>query len=154
MFFYMHHPTDRIAHTMAFVTTVMEHWLEQEHVETKTIPSVFTNTEKHHIIIERKDLYQLYKERLTLENYINILPEKLWIIILKFRTSNQYLPVETGRWNDILTEDRICSLCRNDIGDKFHYLFTCDFIHDSRAHYLHPYFYIRPSTYKVLLQNK
>ena len=28
--FYMHHPTDRIAHTMAFVTSVMEHWLEQE----------------------------------------------------------------------------------------------------------------------------
>ena len=28
--FYMHHPTDRTAHTMAFVTPVMEHWLEQE----------------------------------------------------------------------------------------------------------------------------
>ena len=28
--FYMHHPTDRIAHTMAFVTPVVEHWLEQE----------------------------------------------------------------------------------------------------------------------------
>ena len=27
MVFYMHHPTDRIAHTMAFVTLVVEHWL-------------------------------------------------------------------------------------------------------------------------------
>ena len=27
-FFYMHHPTDRITHTSAFVTVVMEHWLE------------------------------------------------------------------------------------------------------------------------------
>ena len=27
---YMHHPNDRIAHTMAFVTPVMEHWLERE----------------------------------------------------------------------------------------------------------------------------
>ena len=26
-FFYIHHPTDRIAHTMAFVTPVVEHWL-------------------------------------------------------------------------------------------------------------------------------
>ena len=26
----MHNPTDRIAHTMAFVTPVMEHWLKQE----------------------------------------------------------------------------------------------------------------------------
>ena len=26
----MHHPTDRIEHTMAFVTPVVEHWLERE----------------------------------------------------------------------------------------------------------------------------
>ena len=30
LFFYMHHPSDRIAHTKAFVTSVVEHWLEQE----------------------------------------------------------------------------------------------------------------------------
>ena len=29
-FFYMHHPTDRIAHTTAFVTPVVEYWLERE----------------------------------------------------------------------------------------------------------------------------
>ena len=29
-FFYMHHPTGRIAHTTAFVTPVVEHWLERE----------------------------------------------------------------------------------------------------------------------------
>ena len=28
--FYMHHPTDRISHTSAFVTPVVEHWLEWE----------------------------------------------------------------------------------------------------------------------------
>ena len=28
--FYMHHPTDRITHITAFVTAVVEHWLEQE----------------------------------------------------------------------------------------------------------------------------
>ena len=26
----MHHPTDMITHTTAFVTPVMEHWLERE----------------------------------------------------------------------------------------------------------------------------
>ena len=29
-FFYMHHPTDRTTHTTAFVTPVVEHWLERE----------------------------------------------------------------------------------------------------------------------------
>ena len=32
-FFYMHHPTDRITHTTAFVTPVVEHWLEREIAE-------------------------------------------------------------------------------------------------------------------------
>ena len=29
-FFYMHHPTDRITHTIAFVTLVVGHWLERK----------------------------------------------------------------------------------------------------------------------------
>ena len=29
----MHHPSDRIAHTTAFVTPVLEHWLEREIVQ-------------------------------------------------------------------------------------------------------------------------
>ena len=28
----MHHPTDKITHTTAFVTPVVEHWLEREYV--------------------------------------------------------------------------------------------------------------------------
>ena len=28
--FYMHHPTDMIVHTMAFITPVLDHWLEQK----------------------------------------------------------------------------------------------------------------------------
>ena len=29
----MHHPTDRIIHTTAFVTPVVEHWMEREIAE-------------------------------------------------------------------------------------------------------------------------
>ena len=29
-FFYMQHPTDRVAHTTAFITSVVEHWPERE----------------------------------------------------------------------------------------------------------------------------
>ena len=47
--FYMHHPTDRIAHTTAFVTPVMllHHWLEREYLynaERKVLlTTVFAN---------------------------------------------------------------------------------------------------------------
>ena len=33
--FYMHHPTDRITHTTAFVAPVVEHWLEREIKNTR-----------------------------------------------------------------------------------------------------------------------
>ena len=35
--FYMHHPIDRIVHTTAFVTPVVEHWLERENSFTNLI---------------------------------------------------------------------------------------------------------------------
>ena len=34
-FFYMHHPTDRVAHTVAFVTPVAEHWMEREIIKKR-----------------------------------------------------------------------------------------------------------------------
>ena len=36
-FFYMHHPTYRVIHTTAFVTSVVEHWLELEITANKVI---------------------------------------------------------------------------------------------------------------------
>ena len=84
--------------------------------------------------------YKLFKEQLIFEKYLNIIPERLWRLIIKFRTSNHYLPVETGRWNNILFEDRLCTICdKNDIGDEFHYLFICKFFHNSRVKFLHHY---------------
>ena len=35
-YFYMHYPTDRIAHTTVFVTPVVDHWLERDKIERKT----------------------------------------------------------------------------------------------------------------------
>ena len=35
--------------------------------------------------------------------------------------------MEIGRWNNIPTENRKCTLCDgNDIGDEYHYLFKCN----------------------------
>ena len=42
---YMHHPTDRVVHTMIFVTPVVEHWLEQEIAHCSMGPRI---ANKHH----------------------------------------------------------------------------------------------------------
>jgi hypothetical protein len=41
------------------------------------------------------------------------------------RTSNLHLPIETGRWANIPRQDRICTLCNENIGDEVHILFRC-----------------------------
>ena len=40
--FYMHHLTNRIAHTMVFITLVVEHWLVKNHCPSVFICSVFS----------------------------------------------------------------------------------------------------------------
>ena len=40
----MHHPTDRISHTMAFVAPVVEHWLEREIEERNVLFNKTLNT--------------------------------------------------------------------------------------------------------------
>ena len=57
--FYMHHPTERIIHTMAFVTPVLEHWLEQElgqlvHHEQTCLPLRFFRNYYEKILKLRK----------------------------------------------------------------------------------------------------
>ena len=43
----------------------------------------------------------------------------------------------------------MCTLCEeSDIGDEFHYLFVCNFFHNSHVKFLYHYYYTRPSTYK------
>ena len=73
--------------------------------------------------------YILSKDNLKFENYLINVSKFYYSKIIKYRTGNHQLPVETGRWNDIPLNERKCKICTtNDIGDENHYLFTCDFL--------------------------
>ena len=60
----MHHPTDRIAHTTAFVTPVMEHWLEREIAQWV------------HPMKDRSDDPSHHERTLLPQSYISLLTEK------------------------------------------------------------------------------
>ena len=91
--------------------------------------------------------YLLFKDNLNFEKYlINVFYSKT----IKYRTGNHCLPVETGRWDDgIPLNKRKCKICStDDIGDEYHYLFTCDFFRSGRKLYLKPYYYVKPNIHK------
>ena len=53
----MHHPTDRITHTTAFVTPVVEHWLEREKV-LQILARLHTKSKLQHI-------YKMYRNLIS-----------------------------------------------------------------------------------------
>ena len=101
--------------------------------------------------------YSLFKENVDFESYLTTLPKRFYIPLIKFRTANFKLPIETGRWENVNIEDRKCMLCdKNDLGDDFHYLLTCPYFEHDRTTLLKPYYYTRPNIikYKELMTNK
>ena len=101
--------------------------------------------------------YSLLKSEPSFEEHLKIIPRALFIPLIKYRTANHFLPVETLRWRGIDISERKCTLCdKGDTADEFHYLFLCNHFEESRKLYLNPYYYKRPNVlkYKELFSSK
>ncbi len=76
----------------------------------------------------------------SLCRYFEILSYSETMYLLKFRTDNHKLPVETGRYRNIEYKDRLCTKCHSEVGDKYHYLFSCPFFKSERLKYIKPHY--------------
>ena len=77
-------------------------------------------------------------------NHDNLFP------LIKYRTSNHKLPVETGRYNDIPFHERSCPTCRDKIGDEYHFMLECQRFKKERKIYINNYFIKKPSMFKFV----
>lgn len=101
--------------------------------------------------------YRIFKTELKFEEYFNILDIKNAIVLCRFRTTNHKLPIETGRWQNVMRQNRICLLCNtNSIGDEFHYILECNYFSDKRREHISKTFTNRPNILKFcsLFTNK
>ena len=70
----------------------------------------------------------MFKNVFASENYLQILPLNLAYTFVHFRTLNHRHPIQRERVMNLPYEDRLCTKCSSaDIGDKFHYVFSCPF---------------------------
>ena len=93
-------------------------------------------------------IYRTFQLDFGCEKYLEKLSNKFRTILLKFRTTNHRLPVETGRWINMPYNDRSCVLCNTSkIADEFHYILEWSALTIIRKEYLHRY-YIRPNVDK------
>ena len=71
-------------------------------------------------------LYKELKVNFKLESYLYKVPFCLSRYLLKFRTCNHRLAIETGRYVNIERNERYCNNCNlNTIGDEFHLFYEC-----------------------------
>ena len=93
--------------------------------------------------------YRIFKKQYGNNKYFSILKNSQCRILTAFRTRNHRLPIEVGRWGNIPISERICHLCKSEIGDEFHYIFKCTSFNDERKSYTKAYFRNHPNTYKM-----
>jgi len=98
-----------------------------------------------------REFYKVVKKDFKFEEYLIRLSKQDRIYITKLRTSNLKLPIETGRWNNISKELRLCTFCNKKIGDEYHILFTCtnDRIVQLRQKHIPNYYWNPPVIYKM-----
>ena len=81
--------------------------------------------------------YRNFKPEFKIEPYITELQPRAYITLSRFRTTNNRLPIERGRWENVERSQRFCNLCTgNMLGDEFHYLLECTYFTEERKKYL------------------
>ena len=74
------------------------------------------------------------KDTYSFEHYLNIENDQHRKSITQIRLSSHRLAIETGRWQNILRENRLCKYCNlSAIETESHFLFECQNYIDERT---------------------
>ena len=69
--------------------------------------------------------YIKHKKKLEMEKYLNNNDFKGRRMLSRIRSGTNNLRIETGRYDKLKIEDRICKICNDGIEDEEHFLHTC-----------------------------
>ena len=75
------------------------------------------------------NLYKKIKSKFGMEEYLlRIENREIRQSVIKFRMSGHKFPTESDRYLKIPKELRICDICREGIGDEYHYFLYCNHV--------------------------
>ena len=94
--------------------------------------------------------YGYLKPEWKAEHYLSTLDQNSIKSLIRFRTSNHKLPVETGRYTNTPYARRMCNSCQHELGDEMHYVLICPLMAKYREKYIDQYYYNKPSMLKFL----
>ena len=102
-----------------------------KHNPTYEIGKYLINIYKTHFVScltedNKLTLYAQIKTKFGLEKYLNLITNsRERQAVTKLRISAHSLPIETGRYKGIDTNDTICPLCYQGVGNEAHYFTKC-----------------------------
>lgn len=97
--------------------------------------------------------YRVFKTDFGREQYLEQLIKGDRLLVTKFRSCNNRLPVNVGRYQGVSREDRVCNMCNAEVeGEEFHVLFECTDMEIVRLGNMYIANYInRPTQFKYVL---
>jgi len=79
----------------------------------------------------------LFKNNFKLENYIQLnIPKTQRSIMAQLRLGILPLSIETGRFNNIPSNERYCHFCKSLVEDEFHFICECSLYQNVRNNLL------------------
>lgn len=125
-------------------------WLDQDHLAgipmsqirqrlfDQCNQSIISSINESH----KLNFYRRYKKECRTEQYLDSIYESKYRISLsRYRLSSHNLSIETGRYNGVPKEERLCNFCNmRKIEDEFHFLLVCPLYTELRRKYFKNYF--------------
>ena len=131
-------------------------WLLQRSITTNNISTIITDTLLNHFFQKWSSDLQNSSKGKTYALFKTIKIRKLSLALsnnsgfklLKFRTANHKLPIETDRWRNNYANDGKCLGFFSDLGDDFHTFFVSKLFKQIREINLDAYYFSRPNIIK------
>ena len=96
-------------------------------------------------------LYKYLVSNVCLQPYLcKPIPDLYKKSIVKLRLSSHNLAIEEGRYAHIERTSRYCKICFEEMEDEMHFILVCPLYLNLRKELINPYYWRKPSTYKLL----
>ena len=97
-------------------------------------------------------LYRTIKLSYGLDIYTSVLNiRKFRHFYCSFKIGSLNLQIQSGRYNNVPREQRLCKLCNLEVEDEYHFLLKCPVYNDLRARYFPAKYITNPNHHKFVL---
>ena len=102
--------------------------------------------------LDKLSTYRTFKTNLDPERYLTVNVYDHRVMLSRLRCSSHALRIETDRKNDIVRNERLCTLCNlHEIEDEYHFVLICSFFTTFRDKYI-PFYYFNPPLYEKFVE--